>query len=269
LLGGKLITKLELHLLEYKQRELEYLQFFGHRRVSPFQTVSLKAFSSPFDVEGYADDSITDDLVTDLFLEFSERSRQIESEKYVRTLTGVYPIPPTRLMLTPSSIGTCLSIDNTFRVAGKATIVNKEKKRVKLMKGGLQTSLNERGQTITWVHIFLSHVARILRKDDQRFCQSASADEITEMLDGYMRRCKILKHPPPEMVIADNCCHVRKKIVKSIPETHVALDVFHFQKRCVDLLVIRQKYWMICSAMVFGIHHSAVDCPIVPDYFTE
>jgi hypothetical protein len=99
LLGGKLITKLELHLLEYKQRELEYLQFFGHRHVSPFQTVSLKAFSSPFDVEGYADNSITDDLVTDLFLEFSERSRQIESEKYVRTLTGVYPIPPTMLRI--------------------------------------------------------------------------------------------------------------------------------------------------------------------------
>jgi hypothetical protein len=72
---------------------LEYLQFFERRRISPFQPVSLMAFSSPFDVEQYADDSITDDLVTDLFLEFSERTRQIESEKYVRTLTGVYAIP--------------------------------------------------------------------------------------------------------------------------------------------------------------------------------
>jgi hypothetical protein len=54
-------------------------------------------------------------------------------------------------MLTPSSIGACLSIDHTFRVAGKATIVDKEKKRVKVMKGGLQTSISEKGQTVTWV----------------------------------------------------------------------------------------------------------------------
>jgi len=78
---------IEFHLLEYKQRELEYLQSFGDHPISPFTRNSLVEFSIPNDVDGYADDPITDDLITDVFLGFSDHMRQ--SEEYMRTLTGL------------------------------------------------------------------------------------------------------------------------------------------------------------------------------------
>jgi hypothetical protein len=67
---------------------------------------------------------------------------------------------------------------------------------------------------------------------NQRFCQTASADEITELLEGYKRRCEEMEILPPEMVTTDNCCQVRRAILKSIPETRVVLDVYHFYMRC-------------------------------------
>jgi hypothetical protein len=78
----------ELHLLQYQQKALEYLQHFSRRRVTPFRSDPLKKFSSPYHMDGYADNYISDDLITDLYLEFSERTRRDESEKYLRTLTG-------------------------------------------------------------------------------------------------------------------------------------------------------------------------------------
>jgi hypothetical protein len=67
---------------------LDYLQHFARRWVSPLRVQNLSKFSGPHDVDGYADRPITDDTITDLFLEFSERTRQRESENYLRTLTG-------------------------------------------------------------------------------------------------------------------------------------------------------------------------------------
>ena len=78
----------ELHLLEYKQGFLEYLQSFQQCHISPFETMPLLEFSSPYDTEGYAYDSITDDLITDLFLEFSEWTQKDESNEYMQTFTG-------------------------------------------------------------------------------------------------------------------------------------------------------------------------------------
>jgi hypothetical protein len=114
-----------------------------------FQSNPLKAFSKPYDMDGYADNYITDDLITDLYLDFSERTWRIESEKYLRTLTGKLTQEMETLELT-KLLAKTLSIDNTFRVAAKVTIVDKQKGRVKLMKGGLVSTLNEGGQTVSW-----------------------------------------------------------------------------------------------------------------------
>ena len=48
---------------------------------------SVKQFSSPWDPKGYAAWPITDDLITDIFEEFSKRTRIRESEDYLRTIT--------------------------------------------------------------------------------------------------------------------------------------------------------------------------------------
>ena len=79
---------LELHLLEYKQKMLEYLRCLETRHVSDFRPNPLQPFSTPFDTKGYDDHCITDDLITDLFLEFSERTRKKESEEFQCTLSG-------------------------------------------------------------------------------------------------------------------------------------------------------------------------------------
>ena len=49
----------------------------------------MEPFSLPYDLDGYADVSISGDLITDVFLEFSNRTRKEESQKYLRTLTGM------------------------------------------------------------------------------------------------------------------------------------------------------------------------------------
>ena len=78
----------ELHLLRYRQKMLEYLQNIQSRHTTTFRSDPLMPFSSPFDPEGYADNSITHDLITELFLMFHERGRKKESDDYLKTLTG-------------------------------------------------------------------------------------------------------------------------------------------------------------------------------------
>jgi hypothetical protein len=75
-------------------------------------------------------------------------------------------------------------------------------------------------------------------------CQSASADETTELLEGYADRCKILEIAPAKTAVVDNCCHVRSKIKKALPDINVVLDVWHFQKRCVKRQV-ESDYFMV------------------------
>ena len=47
--------------------------------------------------------------------------------------------------------GECLSLDNTFKSAAKATVIDKSKGRTKLLKGGVLNVLNERNEIISWV----------------------------------------------------------------------------------------------------------------------
>jgi len=72
----------------------------------------------------------------------------------------------------------------------------------------------------------------------QRFCQTASAAEIEEVLEGIKKRCLELGVPLPELVVVDNCCHVRQTVTKVLPDAHVVLDVFHFIKRRVKFYFV-------------------------------
>jgi hypothetical protein len=55
--------------------------------------------------------------------------------------------------------GECLSLDNTFRSAGKASVVDTKRARTNIMKGGLLSGLNERNEIVCWVGLFLSLMA--------------------------------------------------------------------------------------------------------------
>jgi hypothetical protein len=78
----------ELHLLEYQQQMLEYLTAFGGRRPNMFQPLALQKFSGWDNPDGYDDDSMTHEMITDIYLEFVKKTRERESSLYCKTRTG-------------------------------------------------------------------------------------------------------------------------------------------------------------------------------------
>lgn len=71
-------------------RRLEYLQYFTIRRTHAFANdVGLQAFSEPEDVTGYGNLPITDDLISDIYLNFVEHTREPECSQYMKTRPGM------------------------------------------------------------------------------------------------------------------------------------------------------------------------------------
>jgi len=56
--------------------------------VSVFKPVSLQGFSSHDDANGYDDNCITNNMITDVYVEFVNKTRQHESTSYCKTRTG-------------------------------------------------------------------------------------------------------------------------------------------------------------------------------------
>ena len=79
----------ELHLLDYHKKVLEYLSVFQSLPDTRLVPLQLKSFSEPHDKLGFNTNSISDETVTEVFLEFSEKTRNEESDEYTRTLTGI------------------------------------------------------------------------------------------------------------------------------------------------------------------------------------
>ncbi|PPQ84313.1 hypothetical protein CVT26_011237 [Gymnopilus dilepis] len=124
----------QLHLLEYHVQQLEYVTAFGARSAQTLISNPLENFSSYDDPNAYDETSITHDMVTCIYLEFSSKTRQKECTDYLKTRTGIV-----------------ISLDNTFKSSGKVLVVEKDKSRVKLMKGGVLSVLNELNDIISWV----------------------------------------------------------------------------------------------------------------------
>jgi hypothetical protein len=49
----------------------------------------------------------------------------------------------------PSAI--CISLDNTFKITAKATVVDKNGTHTRLLKGGILSVINEANEIIAWV----------------------------------------------------------------------------------------------------------------------
>lgn len=147
-----------MHLLEYRLRMFDYLRAFESQAVAmPLFRPQLHAYSLPTDPEGYADASITDDLISDVYLEFNQRTRERESMDYIRTLSGkakfLVSIKDGQLKLFTLNQGVSLSMDHTFKAANKAIVVTPDNKHVRVMKGGLLTIINEQSEIIAWVSL--------------------------------------------------------------------------------------------------------------------
>jgi hypothetical protein len=48
-----------------------------------------------------------------------------------------------------------LSLDNTFRVAKKATVVDNQKMHTNVMKGGVLSVINEKAEIVAWVCVVI------------------------------------------------------------------------------------------------------------------
>jgi len=134
---------------------LEFVTVFKGRRTNPFQPLELQEFSGWKDPNGYNDGSITNDMVTDIYLEFIKKTRRVESSDYCKTRTGqllfIYCCKPKLTKRKITQLGVALSLDNTFKSAEKAVIIDKNKTRVKMMKGGILSVINESNEILTWV----------------------------------------------------------------------------------------------------------------------
>lgn len=83
-----LTYSLELYLLEKKKQELTYLQVFTQRepKKGELKPIQLEDFVSAG--AHFEDKPITDDAISDIYLESDRRTRKEESAEYMRTLTG-------------------------------------------------------------------------------------------------------------------------------------------------------------------------------------
>jgi len=137
---------------------LEYLVYFQAARPNQFKRTSLQVFSDPSDNLGYSDSPIASDLVTDVYLEFITKTRQSESTEYCKTRSGVYQLSNHNMGAYQLS-AISLSLDNTFKSAGKAVVVDKDKNHTKLLKGGILSTINQRSEILAWVCFFKIHTS--------------------------------------------------------------------------------------------------------------
>ncbi|KAG0697389.1 hypothetical protein DFH29DRAFT_878740 [Suillus ampliporus] len=208
----------ELHLLEFNRGKLAYLQALKSRRTARcgmdyFSPNLLQLFSDPGDTKNYNDKPISNDVITEVFQEFASGSRERESEDYLWTLSGKSQFEWRLCTMNLLEIGISVSFDNTFRAVGKALVTSRDKQKIKVLKGGIISLMNENGEIIGW------------------FCHGQSNTEITELLDGLKARCEELDVPPPEIFVADNCCHVCSAVTIIFPQASMKLDVWHFIMR--------------------------------------
>ncbi|KAF9078661.1 hypothetical protein BDP27DRAFT_1412611 [Rhodocollybia butyracea] len=214
--GGMAEHIKQLHLTEYHKNCLDYVKLYELQGNTPFKPLALKAFSSPFDTSGYDGTSITDDLITDIFCNFTETTRHEESAEYLQTLS-------------------VLLFDHTFRTARKANIISSDGDLSNPLKGGLFNVINEDNEIVYW---------------------SMANDEINESLQGLKQRYTQLDEPDPDEAIADNCCHIESAVKPAFPHTHVGMDVYHFVHRYTDTLsdgTKNPKYTLVAADLTNAI----------------
>jgi hypothetical protein len=73
---------------EYLRQKYAYLEAFERQWPSVFHPLQLKGYLDLRNVDGYGDKSVTDEMIMEVYLEFSNTTRKPESDAYLRTRTG-------------------------------------------------------------------------------------------------------------------------------------------------------------------------------------
>ncbi|KAG2033048.1 hypothetical protein BDR03DRAFT_985296 [Suillus americanus] len=100
------------------------VNYFTGGKSCSSQTQVLQEFLDPGNSLGYADKWISDKVITEVFVDFTVRTRQKET--------------------------ICGSLDNTFKAASKAMLTNKDRQKSRELKGGILSVLNEDNQIMSW-----------------------------------------------------------------------------------------------------------------------
>lgn len=140
-----------------------FINYFTVSKNHSIQTQVLQAFSNPGDSLGYAayaDKWISSEIITEVFLDFCARTRQKESEMYLKTLSGTFSHALVALTHLNSKLAICGSLDNTFKAASKATLTNKDRQKSKEPKGCILSVLNEDNLIMSWVSLLNSNNSR-------------------------------------------------------------------------------------------------------------
>jgi hypothetical protein len=136
--------------LKYLELEKQYLEL-KVARLNAFSTsIDFPFFSAPDDVENFNNSCITADIVSHIYSQYVDTERSKESSQLCRSFNGLKLIIMFLFELANRFLGEALSFDQTFSVAGKATVVSSDRNYIKPMVNQLEV-INERSQILTWV----------------------------------------------------------------------------------------------------------------------
>ena len=90
-------------------------------------------------------------MITEVYLDFVARTRQVESMSYLRTLSSTLSELPGSLILTRTGTAICGSMDSTFKALGKALLTDANQQKSKELRGGILSVINEENEIVAWV----------------------------------------------------------------------------------------------------------------------
>ena len=220
---------------------LEYLHSFEGARQNPFKPLVLQQFSAPDSMMGYNNRSISNDIITDLYLDFCQRTRKEESSEYLKTVTGdrspFHEFLCSNTVATLSNSCMCFTgqhipISWQSKCCQQPMPAFKAMERQFAKRAEREGSNNELGTKTATLQVVDPHCDSLLFCGcAQRLCQTNAAAEIQESLEGICQCCQQLGIEVPVLVAADNCCQIRNAIIKVLPDADVVLDVYHFLMR--------------------------------------
>lgn len=93
------LSQLKQAMAQMSQKGGQMTLQFGQSQLPSMAMFAPKPFSKPYSPVGYTDNSITDEMVTQIYLDFCTRARNDESWTYQTTIFGKcihYPKSPER-----------------------------------------------------------------------------------------------------------------------------------------------------------------------------
>ena len=117
-----------------------------------------------------------------------------------------------------------LSCDHTFKTSKHVGVTREDDGKFVCQFQNVFLGLNENGEVLTW-----------------RFTKSTAYSEIDDLIKELKTRFD-REGVPLEMIIVDDCCHVRNLYERIFPGVKIRLDLFHACSRIVQTISKKDSY---------------------------